>query len=82
MRKSVLFLALISGISVVLLPLFSFAQVTNGVQKLAAFKKQQQMLQQSPYKDLSWRLVGPDNKSGRCTDVVGVTGRGDRCGRC
>ncbi|MBL0273503.1 MAG: hypothetical protein IPQ06_10625 [Chitinophagaceae bacterium] len=77
MRKSVLFLALISGISVVLLPMFSKAQVTTGVQKLAAFKKQQQMLQQSPYKDLSWRLVGPDNKSGRCTDVVGVTGNAD-----
>ena len=32
------------------------------------------MLLQSPYKNLHWRLIGPDNRSGRCTDVTGVTG--------
>jgi photosystem II stability/assembly factor-like uncharacterized protein len=32
------------------------------------------MLQTSPYKNLEWRLVGPDNRSGRSTDVAGVTG--------
>lgn len=47
---------------------------TTGAQKIAAFKQQQQMLQQSPYKNLQWRLTGPDNRSGRCTDVAGVTG--------
>ncbi len=57
-----------------LLPFLSRAQVTTGAQKMAAFKKQQQLLQQSPYKNLQWRLAGPDNKSGRSTDVVGVTG--------
>jgi hypothetical protein len=31
-------------------------------------------LQQSPYKNLQWRLAGPDNISGRSTDVVGITG--------
>jgi photosystem II stability/assembly factor-like uncharacterized protein len=56
------------------IPYLSMAQVTTGAQKLAAFKKQQQLLQQSPYKNLQWRLTGPDNKSGRSTDVVGVTG--------
>jgi len=50
------------------------AQVTTGSQKLAAFAKQKGMLQSSPYKNLRWRLVGPDNRSGRCTDVAGVTG--------
>jgi photosystem II stability/assembly factor-like uncharacterized protein len=50
------------------------AQVTTGAQKLAAYKKQQQMMQQSPYKNLQWRLTGPDNKSGRSTDVWGITG--------
>ncbi|MBC7874664.1 MAG: hypothetical protein H7Y01_11735 [Ferruginibacter sp.] len=47
---------------------------TTGAQKLAAFKNQQQLLQQSPYKDLQWRLTGPGNRSGRCTDVAGITG--------
>ena|SRR5438874_4322756 len=50
------------------------AQVTTGSQKLAAFAKQKTMLQMSPYKNLDWRLVGPDNRSGRCSDVAGVTG--------
>lgn len=54
--------------------LFSTAQVTTGSQKMIAFKKQQQLLQQSPYKNVQWRLAGPDNKSGRSTDVAGVTG--------
>lgn len=60
-----------------LLPFSLFAQQntpTTGAQKLAAFTKQKQMLQQSLYKNLQWRLVGPDNSSGRSTDVVGVTG--------
>lgn len=47
---------------------------STGAQKLAAFAKQQKMLAQSPYKGLQWRLTGPDNRSGRCTDVEGVTG--------
>lgn len=47
---------------------------TTGAQKIAAFQQQQQLLQQSPYKSLQWRLTGPDNRSGRSTDVAGVTG--------
>lgn len=70
MRKCILFPALI----VFVLPFFSAAQPTTGVQKMAAFKKQQAMLQQSPYKTLEWRLAGPNNKSGRSTDVAGITG--------
>src|SRR5690242_724760 len=50
------------------------AQPTTGAQKLAAFTKQKLMMQQSPYKNLRWRLMGPDNRSGRSTDVAGVTG--------
>lgn len=60
-----------------LLPISLFAQQTiptTGAQKLAAFAKQKQMLQQSPYKNLEWRLTGPNNRSGRSTDVVGITG--------
>lgn len=47
---------------------------TTGAQKLAAFTKQKQLLAQSPYKNLQWRLIGPDNRSGRSTDVEGITG--------
>lgn len=56
-------------------PVIVFAQpLTTGAQKLAAFKQHQLLLQQSPYKNIQWRLTGPDNKSGRSTDVAGVTG--------
>lgn len=47
---------------------------TTGAQKLTAFRKQQQLIQQSPYKNLQWRLAGPNNRSGRCTDVAGING--------
>ena len=47
---------------------------TTGAQKIAAFAKQKQLLQQSSYKNLEWRLTGPDIRSGRSTDVVGITG--------
>lgn len=64
-------------LALLLLPFSMFAQntvPTNGAQKMAAWQKQQQLLAQSPYKSLEWRLVGPDNRSGRCTDVSGITG--------
>ncbi len=50
------------------------AQPTTGINRLNSFKQQQALFNQSPYKSISWRLTGPDNKSGRCTDVVGITG--------
>ncbi|MEQ1678638.1 MAG: hypothetical protein ABL876_18220, partial [Chitinophagaceae bacterium] len=74
MRKPVLFPLLLSSVMTIAVCLPSIAQTTTGTQKLVAFKKQQQMLLQSPYKDLQWRLAGPDNKSGRSTDVLGITG--------
>ena len=64
-------------LALLLIPVSLFAQQnkpTNGAQKLAAFEKQKQMLQQSPHKNLQWRLTGPDNRSGRSTDVEGITG--------
>jgi photosystem II stability/assembly factor-like uncharacterized protein len=66
------FVLLISMI--ILTPVFSHGQPTTGAQKLAAFAKQKALLQQSPYKNLQWRLAGPDNRSGRSTDVAGVPG--------
>lgn len=75
MRKLFLFPVTILVLVIIALPFCLQAQVTTGAQKLAAFKKQEQMIQQSPYKNLQWRLTGPDNKSGRSTDVWGITGK-------
>src|SRR5215204_790606 len=64
-------------LALLLLPISLFAQQnkpTAGAEKLAAFEKQKQMMQSSPYKNLQWRLVGPDIRSGRSTDVEGITG--------
>ncbi len=64
-------------LALLLLPLSLLAQQnkpTTGAEKLAAFEKQKQMMQSSPYKNLQWRLVGPDIRSGRSTDVEGITG--------
>ncbi len=67
MRKFVLLLFPLSIVAQQNIP-------TTGAQKLTAFAKQKQLLQKSPYKNLEWRLTGPDNRSGRSTDVEGVTG--------
>ena len=74
MRKTFLLCPCLLLVVVFVLPVFSSAQVTTGSQKMIAFKKQQQLLQVSPYKKVQWRLAGPDNKSGRSTDVLGITG--------
>jgi len=60
-----------------LFPVCMMAQTTKpttGAEKLAAWNKQKQLLATSPYKNLEWRLTGPDNRSGRSTDVEGITG--------
>lgn len=55
------------------------AQVNNnrastGTFRLSAFKNHETLNKTSPYKDLKWRYVGPDNISGRCTDIWGIEG--------
>jgi len=72
----------INPVLVLIIPFFlvmtaARAQYSTGKQKLEAFRKQQVMLAQSPYKNLSWRLTGPDRTSGRSTDVIGITGQPD-----
>lgn len=60
-----------------ILPMVAVSQnpnPTTGTQKLSAFAAQKKALELSPYKGLQWRLTGPDNRSGRCTDVQGITG--------
>jgi photosystem II stability/assembly factor-like uncharacterized protein len=47
---------------------------SSGTARIAAFKQHQASLTGSPYKNLQWRNVGPDNISGRCTDVWGISG--------
>ncbi len=47
----------------------------TGGQKLAAFAHQKKLIQSSQYKQLQWRNVGPDNISGRCTEVAGISGK-------
>jgi photosystem II stability/assembly factor-like uncharacterized protein len=53
------------------------AQVTpaTGKLKLSAFAQQKALIQTSPFKQLQWRNVGPDNISGRCTEVAGISGK-------
>ncbi|MFM7840119.1 MAG: WD40/YVTN/BNR-like repeat-containing protein, partial [Chitinophagaceae bacterium] len=51
-----------------------WCQYTTGAQKLAAFAQQKQRITTSPYSSLKWRLTGPNNRSGRSTDVIGVSG--------
>lgn len=69
------------SIGCLLLATISMAQVSvnnhrasGGQQRLAAVEQQEALLKQSPYRNLQWRNVGPDNVSGRCTDVWGVPG--------
>jgi photosystem II stability/assembly factor-like uncharacterized protein len=44
----------------------------QGTNLLSAFKDHQKLIQQSPFSTIQWRLTGPDNRSGRCTDVAGI----------
>ena len=66
-----------------LLPVFQNLQAQNfvsnqrpgkGTDRIAAFNQHQAAINASAYKKLQWRNVGPDNISGRCTDVWGITG--------
>jgi len=59
-----------------------FAQVkqpiTDGKVKVELFKKQIDMRAGSSFKDLHWQYVGPNNISGRCTDVEAISPRGNQ----
>jgi photosystem II stability/assembly factor-like uncharacterized protein len=49
-------------------------RVSSGIERKKAFKKQVEFIKKTPYKNLNWRLLGPDNTSGRSTDVWGIEG--------
>ncbi len=50
--------------------------VTGGKERLALYRRLQEMRVASPYRDLHWQLLGPKNISGRCTDVEVVRPKG------
>jgi len=69
-----------SAACLILLSIYSIAQVkgplTDGKQKVALFAKQTEMKASSPFKDMKWQYIGPENISGRCTDVEAISPRG------
>ena len=63
--------------------LFSFylsgqvkSPLLSGKEKIALFAKHTEMKAASPFKDLKWQYLGPENISGRCTDVEAISPRG------
>jgi len=50
--------------------------LSDGKQKAALFAKQTEMKANSPLRDLKWQYIGPQNISGRCTDVEAVSPHG------
>ena len=47
---------------------------SSGTDRMKAFNAQKALMAKSPYKDLQWRNIGPDNISGRVSEVLGVPG--------
>jgi photosystem II stability/assembly factor-like uncharacterized protein len=43
---------------------------TNPQKRLKWYEQHMSMKEKSPFKDLEWRLIGPDVISGRCTDIA------------
>lgn len=52
-------------------------RASSGMDRKLAFQKHAELIKKSPYKNLNWRLLGPDNTSGRATDVWGIEGNKD-----
>jgi len=69
----------VSVACLILLSINTTAQVkgplSDGKEKVALFAKQTEMQANSPYKDLKWQYIGPENISGRCTDVEAISHR-------
>ena len=47
---------------------------TDPALRMKWFKEHQALKAATPFKDHKWRFIGPDNISGRCTDVVAPPG--------
>lgn len=63
-----------------LFPLSVLAQVKEpvltGKEKLQMYAAHEQMRESSSFGDLHWQYIGPENISGRCTDVEAIGPRG------
>lgn len=67
-------------IPILLLAVFAQAQkkpVLKGEQRLEMFEKHKALKSDTTFANLHWQYVGPTNISGRCTDVEGISPRGD-----
>ena len=67
-------------IPILLLAVFAQAQkkpVLKGEQRLEMFEKHKALKSDTTFANLHWQYVGPSNISGRCTDVEGISPRGD-----
>lgn len=49
-------------------------RASTGIDRKNAFQKHAELVRNSPYKNLNWHLLGPDNTSGRATDIWGIEG--------
>ena len=43
---------------------------TDTAQRLKWFEQHKAMKEQSPFKDIKWRFIGPSDLGGRCTDIA------------
>jgi photosystem II stability/assembly factor-like uncharacterized protein len=56
------------------LPLSAQVKPSTGAERMKSFQAHQALQRTTPFKSLAWRNVGPDNISGRCTEVAGLSG--------
>ncbi len=66
--------------SILLCNLASFGQkkpVLSGEERVKLFQNQLELKSDTSFSKLHWQYVGPTNISGRCTDVEGISPRGD-----
>ena len=74
MQKIFILLLLAAAQNVMAQNFVSNQRPSKGTERIAAFNQHQAAINLSAYKKLQWRNVGPDNISGRCTDVWGISG--------
>ncbi len=74
MQKIFILLLIAASQNVMAQNFVSNQRPNKGAERIAAFNQHQGAINVSAYKKLQWRNVGPDNASGRCTDVWGISG--------
>ena len=51
--------------------------ILSGKERVKIFQKHQELKKDTTFTNLHWQYIGPTNISGRCTDVEGVSPRGN-----